>query len=1095
MTSLRSYILESKFIPSSMARALFNALPLVEATNINKAFLLKTAGSPEALATAKQSVNSAWTADEMDGIVRNPNIRQKVLNILYLMEIRQPGFVNHEILKGIHDLAIANSLEQRFLSKVNSDTLPEDLAEILSNANKAAVQAAKVYPDLTDDEEKVWNRVKLYHEFPDGFKWIYAVDENGRIAPCMPSNITHKTMNHCGNSPRAGSDDQYWELRGPDGRAYLTVILNPAGEIQESKSWGNQVNKYRKQILPYVKWFLMDRKVTGVGGPHDRYSGGYSAHTNFGVKDFIGDDNEFVDYVLENKPALLGTTEKRTLFWKNALEEGIITVDDLKHLYAEGCTLGDLAEKIPSLDEYTKSAKYRVWDPDENGRVYDISLFGMNSFEVVCAACDGCPFSKEELVALIEDGTLSLPEFANYDIKLLTPDIQKVFVEARPRNLDTLMEIASQVATFAVAEDAVLGLVTGDSENWRDFFEYLSSANPPSKVSGLAHRTFSDKAMMQKLDEHMHEHCYFDTIDYMINTISRYDDIDIQPWMTMVCRRWLSQCDSYDADDFIGSLGRLDDSRLRALVSHVDKSDISTFLQTISSQFNLLSSGIKLAVRCGWTEEVDEIVAGDDVKPEVTIAYSVGTGRGIENCARRVVDILKKGNEADRTEWYSNAALCDRCAMATALLKFPDILESVDWSHDGKMTSALANIFDYARCFDNARWEDNSITDRDVETFTAHVLDRGVNLFGDAAKDVPDILSRKWMATDRYGGNCLLNAVIIFADKYGIDAGKYSAQATAICDGATAASVGDKPSLSYSHPIWDGIGTWIVFPMEIWQDRSARYGTAFIGGYIVEGGITSALPPETTWPALCDIIEGLDTGLKEATLRLIVHNRRRTNFASLMKELTDRLVDGRLHLSVDQMSFLMQNQLVPAKIIREIIDKGGDTEFMRIDTPEGIYGLYKGLHKMLKLNSLPALVTSAFRTTVDWLYGHLGVSKDRYGDARWEADTEEYAFYMAILIEKLQSRNDKYMPAKAFLALTQETELIDKLRGFQEANRKAADGAKPVWGCSAERYAKSMLGSLTSQHAISVAESTVAEKAPKPKAPRARKPKVAPSVA
>lgn len=1089
MTSLRSYILESKFIPSSMARALFNALPLVEATNINKAFLLKTAGSPEALATAKQSVNSAWTADEMDGIVRNPNIRQKVLNILYLMEIRQPGFVNHEILKGIHDLAIANSLEQRFLSKVNSDTLPEDLAEILRNANKAAVQAAKVYPDLTDDEEKVWNRVKLYHEFPDGFKWIYAVDENGRIAPNMPSNITHKTMNHCGNSPRAGSDDQYWELRGPDGRAYLTVILNPAGEIQESKSWGNQVNKYRKQILPYVKWFLMDRKVTGVGGPHDRYSGGYSAHTNFGVKDFIGDDNEFVDYVLENKPALLGTTEKRTLFWKNAIEEGIITVDDLKGLYAEGCTLGDLAEKIPSLDEYTKTAKYRVWDPDEKGRVGDTSLFGRNSFEVVCAACDGCPFSKEELVALIKDGTLSLPEFANYDIKLLTPDIQKVFVEKRPSNLDTLMEIASQVATFAVAEDAVLGLVTGDNENWRDFFEYLSSANPPSKVSGLAHRTFSDKAMVQKLDEHMHAFCYFPTIYYMINTISRYDDIDIQPWMPMLCSTWIARCDSHDAAGFIDSLGRLDDSRLHALVSHVDKSDISNFLHNISSQFNLLSAGIKLAVRCGWTEGVDEIVAGDDVKPEVTIAYSVGTGRGIENCARRVVDILKKGNEGHRKVWYGSDVLCDRWAMAVALLKYPDILESVDWSHDGKMTSALANIFSYAR------WDDNSITDRDVETFTAHVMDRGVNLFGDDAKNVPNILSKNWVANSVYGDSGLLNVVTIFADRYGIDAGKYSAQATAICDGAMAASVGDEPSLSYIHSLWSGIGTWIVFPMEIWQDRSVKYGTAFIGGYIVEGGITSALPPETTWPALCDIIDGLDTGLKEATLRLIVYNRNRPNFASLIKELTDRLVDGRLHLSVDQMSYLMKNQLVPAKIIREIVDKGGDAEFMRIDTPEGIYGIYKSLHKMLKLNSLPALVTSALRTTVDWLYGHLGVSKDRYGDARWDADTAEYAYYMNLLIDKLNSRNDKYMPAKAFLALTQETELIDKLRGFREANRKAAGNAVPVWSCSAERSVKYMLDELTSQYSISAAESTVAEKAPKPKVPRARKPKAAPSVA
>ena len=436
------------------------ASAMFEATSINKDYLKREAaatGDPERFQTARQAVQGLWAQEDM-GSQLNEKAAQKVLNILYLMEIRQPGFTTADRLHAIHDLYVGNMLDTKFLSQVNSDTTPDQAAQALASATEHQVRSAKVYPDLTDEEEAIWNRVKVYHEFDDGFKWIYAVNADGTIASHIPSSITFKTMHHCGNTPDARSDNQYWELRGPDGKAYLTVILTPDGKIEESKSWGNQPNKYRRMIQPYVKWFLKN-KVTGVGY---RYDYGYATHNNYGVKDFMGDDPEFIEYVTENKPELFGNTEKRIMFWKEALREGVVTVDDIKGMYADGYTLQDALGKSERLRHYHSGSRFKDWGDDRETRYHyrrTDSIFGDNPFDVVCAACDGCPFTQAELSGLILNKKVSLEEFANYDIHMLTPEVQKEFVQAEPYNLDRLMRIAAEVGTFEVTTDIMSGLV------------------------------------------------------------------------------------------------------------------------------------------------------------------------------------------------------------------------------------------------------------------------------------------------------------------------------------------------------------------------------------------------------------------------------------------------------------------------------------------------------------------------------------------------------------------------------------------------------------------------------------------------------------
>lgn len=562
-------IINTSGLDSHFARALSEAAyAMFEATNINKDYLKREAdstGDPTRFQTARQSVQALWTQEDMAHQL-NEKAGQKVLNFLYLMEIRSPGFTTPDKLHAIHDLFVGNTLDTKFLSQVNSDTTPEQAAQVLASATEHQAKSAKVYPDLTDEEEAIWNRVRVFHEFDDGFKWVYAVKADGTIASHIPSNITFKTMHHCGNTPDANSDNQYWELRGPDGKAYLTVILSPDGKIEESKSWGNQPNKYRRMIQPYVKWFLKN-KVTGVG---HRYDYGYATHNNFGVKDFMGDDPEFIEYVSENKPELFGNTEKRIMFWKEAIQQGVITVDDIKRMFSEGLTLEEVLGRYDRLRNYRSSSRFSDWG-ENNGRMYynlNTSVFGSNPFDVVCAACDGCPFNREELKRLIMDRKVSLEEFANYDIHLLDGEMQKAFVSASPYNLSTLTRISADVGTFEIADDIMTALIdvvkeprptppeNYDTMTWMQrqdnqavlayqtalsrwnsavnaLRQYMREANPPEKARKVVDAVFGDQQTMENIFGNANwdpTNLYFyggSDLDCWLDVFARFSDLQI----------------------------------------------------------------------------------------------------------------------------------------------------------------------------------------------------------------------------------------------------------------------------------------------------------------------------------------------------------------------------------------------------------------------------------------------------------------------------------------------------------------------------------------------------------------------------------------
>lgn len=740
MNELDQFLSTSDF-DEQFSRAISHAAwAMFEATNINKDFLKRKAaatGDANRFQTAKQSVQTLWTQEDMAHQL-NEKAAQKVLNFLYLMEIREPGFTTAGKLHAIHDLYVGNMLDTKFLSQVNSDTTPDQAAQVLASATEHQANSAKVYPDLTAEEEAIWNRVKVYHEFEDGFKWVYAVNADGSIASHIPSNITFKTMHHCGNTPDKHSNHQYWELRGPDGKAYLTVILSPEGKIEESKSWGNQPNKYRRMIQPYVKWFLKN-KVTGVGY---RYDYGYATHNNFGVKDFMGDDPEFIEYVSENKPELFGNTEKRIMFWKEAINQGVVTVDDIKRMFAEGFTLEQAMRTFAPLRGYHRGSRFSDWGEGRKTRFSfrssPQSIFGNNPFDVVCAACDGCPFSKEELKSLIMEKKVSLEEFANYDIHLLTPEMQRNFVSADAYNLHRLMQIAAEVGTFEVANDIIMTLVdtvkepkpapprgyeemtwqerdrSPEAKRYENFItrwdtaldylrRYLNETNPPEKARPVVDAIFGDQDTVNRifgdgLGHSRYRYSYNREVDSWLNVFARFRDLEIPPQVNEYIAHYLfvEPRKSHETVALVIKIGR---PRIDALFANRTPKEIATACIDTGSHLKLDARNLLPSVKnMGAIVEMFPEYASiyDVLRPALKLGYMCCAPRESIDVNAAVALAVKQIRKGENIPSNPNAMLsATGAATMLAISRFPEILEQVTVEEIGDYVFPQADMIEH----------------------------------------------------------------------------------------------------------------------------------------------------------------------------------------------------------------------------------------------------------------------------------------------------------------------------------------------------------------------------------------------------------------
>jgi len=418
MKQLRKFILESNF-SRPFTNACLEAISLLEAVNINKEFLQRLcAGNGLDFATVRNAART-FVEELAKGVTVPPSQKDKLANLLAMLQAKSgEKFLNAELLGKMHDaIVFKKELPGIILQKCNSESTPEDFDKIIDGVMS---QKKSGYHGMSPDDLAEWNRVKVYHEFPDGFKWVYAVDKKGNPVGFIPSRITVKTMNHCGNEPSNNEGDEYWELRDADGKAYLTVILND-GLIEEAKSYGNQNNVYIDQILPYVEWFYKSDVVKGVdseraGGKFYRYDAGYASDKNFSVSLISSKDPSFMQWCQKHKPALIGDTEA-------------------------------LIIRYSKMDPRTVTKKYLA-DPDS---------FGKNNWTVYLASVGGkehLPLSEDDIIQkLIMPGKLPLAVFANADISLITPKIQAAYVSRNGLgDLSTFLYIMQNVNQFYMAK-------------------------------------------------------------------------------------------------------------------------------------------------------------------------------------------------------------------------------------------------------------------------------------------------------------------------------------------------------------------------------------------------------------------------------------------------------------------------------------------------------------------------------------------------------------------------------------------------------------------------------------------------------------------
>lgn len=352
---------------------------LIEAVNINKDYLIKRLGGDVEKFKQLKSEITSLVEEATNGFNASsfPE-KSKMWLINLLMNLRINSSLPTTLKAFIHDIVSAGKLG--IIAKLNSDSTVDDLSKIIDDYNSAKM--SQIGSSLTSEEQCIWLRVKTFHDFGDGFKWIIALDANGEPAGFIPSSVTFKTMNHCGNTPSVQAGDVYYGLRDANNREYVSVIVNGEGKIRESKGYDNKVPKEKAVINKYMQWLMKNPIISGTD-----YGAGYSRHTNYGVSKMM-DDKEFVNYSKNEKPELIDPVDKTIIEYSEKLETGEMTEYDVKNDFLE----------VNNRNEFPFEAL--------------IGILGKN------------PFTEDEMVNLIEDGIIRIEDIGNAGNQYLTIPVQ-----------------------------------------------------------------------------------------------------------------------------------------------------------------------------------------------------------------------------------------------------------------------------------------------------------------------------------------------------------------------------------------------------------------------------------------------------------------------------------------------------------------------------------------------------------------------------------------------------------------------------------------------------------------------------------------------
>lgn len=358
---------------------------LLEGVSINKDYLLSLVDKDIVKLNNIKEISQKYI--KSIGIELSQKDNDKLVSLISMLKIK--GLFSKDVEKYFHDVIVDKTFN--ILYNITSDTKAKNLEDMIEAYEE------KKNNNLSKEENDEYLRVITFHDFEDGFKWVIAVDEEGKPVGCLPSKITNKTMGHCGNEPSKQDGDTYYELRDDKNKSYITVILDKEGHIRESKGKHNLPPK--EDVKKYMKWLLLHPIVKGVS-----YEQGYAPNSNFGIAHMV-DDDEFLEKIKKEKPKVISHSDKLVIFYKKRFkEEGKEKVkkEILTGIIDEGLEL--------SFSEI-------------------VGIFGEN------------PFDKDEMYKLIKTETITPYDVFNAGYQHLTKEIQQTFIDVSKSNSGNIVAL------------------------------------------------------------------------------------------------------------------------------------------------------------------------------------------------------------------------------------------------------------------------------------------------------------------------------------------------------------------------------------------------------------------------------------------------------------------------------------------------------------------------------------------------------------------------------------------------------------------------------------------------------------------------------
>lgn len=373
--------------------------------------------------SVRKSLLSHWDREGMDTLVKSQKVRDTIISVLSHLSLSESGedvkSDIESIFHDVHEMAVSDQLT--IFDKFNDNLTYAEFKKSLKDLED--IRKKKIDGGLSDSEREVFNRVKVIKDFGN-FKWVLALDSEGKPCGFMPQSVTNKTMGHCGNEPSVKPGDNYYELRGSNNKPQVTVIIDKNSKIKESKGANNQVPSNKKELLPYMKWLMIDSGlVKGVS-----YDEGYARDRNFGIIQYLDDDPEFVSKVEKEHPELLHEgVDKPILDYRRKLKSGDIT---------EGKVI-------------------EAWETKKEGLSLDIlrGIFGR------------MPFNEDDFIKYIKSGRLDVPEIARAGTSYLTKRVQEEILSKKPLSCKHLLNIHVQVPTAKILVNECVKAVLGQVES------------------------------------------------------------------------------------------------------------------------------------------------------------------------------------------------------------------------------------------------------------------------------------------------------------------------------------------------------------------------------------------------------------------------------------------------------------------------------------------------------------------------------------------------------------------------------------------------------------------------------------------------------